>query len=141
MQRRCDRNRKRSKRRAMYCPVHGCYMDSMSQKYNLFAEQAGQLQQRGIRRREALILVAAKTAVPLEGEWLEAFWCQHCQETKWYHVRKRESVYELSLAPAELWQQATGVINPHRNPTVSEFTFRQAQVVGGNNTKDFWINN
>ncbi|NET72237.1 MAG: hypothetical protein F6K62_15245 [Sphaerospermopsis sp. SIO1G2] len=141
MQRRCDRNRKRSKRRAIYCPVHGCYMDSMSQKYNLFAEQAGQLQKRGIRRREALILVAAKTAVPLEGEWLEAFWCQHCQETKWYHVHKRESVYELSLAPAELWQQATGVINPHRNPTVSEFTFRQAQVVGGNNTKDFWINN
>lgn len=141
MQKRCDRNRKRSKRRAIYCPVHSCYMDSMSQKHSLFTEQAGQLQQRGIRRREALMLVAAKTAVPLEGEWLEAFWCKHCQETKWYHVRKKESVYELSLAPAELWQQATGVINPHRNPTVSEFTFRQAQVVGGNNVKDFWINN
>lgn len=141
MQRRCDRNRKRSKRRAIYCPVHNCYMDSMSQKYNLFAEEAGQLQQRGLRKREALMLVAAKTAVPLEGEWLEAFWCEHCQETKWYHVRKHESVYEISLAPSELWQQATGVINPHRNPSVGEFTFRQAQVVGGNNIKDFWINN
>jgi hypothetical protein len=116
-------------------------MDSVSQKYTLFTESAGQLQQRGIRRREALMLVTAKTAVPLAGEWLEAFWCDHCQETKWYHIRKRESVYELSLAPAELWQQATGVINPHRNPSVSEFTFRQAQVVGGNNVKDFWIRN
>jgi hypothetical protein len=140
VQKRCDRNRNRSKRRAIYCPVHNCYMDSMSQKYSLFAERPGQLQERGIRRREALMLVAAKTAVPLEGEWLEAFWCEDCQETKWYHVRKRESVYELSLAPTELWQQATGVINPHRNPSVSEFTFKQSRVVGGNNIKDFWIN-
>jgi hypothetical protein len=116
-------------------------MDSMSQKHSLFAQTPGDLQERGIRRKEALILVRAKTAVPLEGEWLEAFWCEDCQQTKWYHVRKRESIYELSLAPAELWQQATGVINPHRNPSVGEFTFRQSRVVGGNNIKDFWINN
>jgi hypothetical protein len=141
VQRRCDRNRNRSKRRAIYCPVHNCYMDSMSQKYSLFAERPGQLQERGIRRKEALMLIAAKTAVPLEGEWLEAFWCEDCQETKWYHVRKHESVYHLSLAPTELWQQATGVIDPHRNPSVSEFTFKQSRVVGGNNIKDFWINN
>lgn len=141
MQRRCNRNRKRSKRRAIYCPLHNCYMDSMSQKYSLFAERAGQLQQRGISRKEALMLVAAKTAVPLEGEWLEAFWCDHCQETKWYHVCKQESVYHLSLAPQELWQQATGVINPQRNPSVGEFTFRQSQIIGGNSIKDFWVRN
>jgi hypothetical protein len=141
VQRRCDRNRNRSKRRAIYCPVHNCYMDSMSQKHSLFAERPGQLQERGFKRKEALILVAAKTAVPLEGEWLEAFWCEHCQKTQWYHVRKCESVYELSLAPAELWQQATGVMNPDRNPSVGEFTFRQSRIVGGNNIKDFWINN
>jgi hypothetical protein len=116
-------------------------MDSMSQKYSLFAERAGQLQERGIRRKEALMLVAAKTAVPLEGEWLEAFWCEDCQATKWYHIRKSESVYQLSLASAELWQQATGVINPHRNPSVGEFTFRQSQVIGGNTIKDFWVIN
>jgi hypothetical protein len=46
VQRRCDRNRNRSKRRAIYCPVHNCYMDSMSQKYSLFAERPGQLQER-----------------------------------------------------------------------------------------------
>ncbi|MGM3308966.1 hypothetical protein ACSQ6I_23800 [Anabaena sp. WFMT] len=139
MQRRCDRNRNRSKRRAIYCPLHGSYMDSVSQKYGLFAEHAGQLQQRGMRRKEALMLVAAKTTVSLEGEWLEAFWCEHCQDTKWYHVHKCESVYHLSLAPAELWQQATGVINPHRNPSVGEFTFRNSHIVGGNNIKDFWV--
>ncbi|NET30428.1 MAG: hypothetical protein F6K19_00235 [Cyanothece sp. SIO1E1] len=127
MQRRCDRNRKRSKRRAIYCPVHGCYLDSVSRKYRLFADQIGQLQQRGVGRRTALLLMATRTTVALHGEWLEAFWCEHCQEKKWYHVRRHDlHTYELSLAPRELWQQVHGVIHPHGNPSVSEFTRRQA---------------
>ncbi|MBD2437163.1 hypothetical protein [Nostoc sp. FACHB-110] len=138
MQRRCDRNRKRSKRRAIYCPIHGCYLDSMSQKYNLFADQAGQLQQRGINRRNALMLVASQTAVHLEGEWLEAFWCDQCQQTKWYHVRKTdERVYEIKLAPPELWQQVTGVIDPQGNPSVGEFTRRHSRLLNASSMKDF----
>lgn len=130
MQRRCDRNRKRSKRRAIYCPIHGCYLDSVSQKYRIFADQAGQLQQRGISRRNALMLVANQTAVPIDGEWLEAFWCEQCQQTKWYYVRKsNERTYDISLAPPELWQQATGVIHAEGNPSVSEFTRRSARDV------------
>ncbi|BAY07236.1 hypothetical protein NIES2098_03510 [Calothrix sp. NIES-2098] len=109
----------------------------MSQKYGLFAEQAGQLQQRGVKRREALMLVAAKTAVPLEGEWLEAFWCEECQETKWYHICKRDSVYELSVAPPELWQQATGVMHPNRNPSVGEFTSRHSRMMSHRSIQDF----
>jgi hypothetical protein len=141
VQRRCDRNRKRSQRRAIHCPIHGCYMDSVSQKHSLYTEKAGQLQQRGIPRREALMLVAAKTAVPLEGEWLEAFWCDDCQQTQWYHVRKSHLTYVVSLASQELWQQATGVIHPHRNPSVGEFTYRQSRMLGGNSVKDFWVMN
>jgi hypothetical protein len=141
VQKRCERNRKRSQRRAIHCPIHGCYIDSVSQKHGLFAEQAGQLQERGIARREAMILVANKTTVSLTGEWLEAFWCEECQETKWYHVHKHGSKYEISLAPAELWQQATGVIHPHRNPSVGEFTYRQSRMLGGNSVKDFWVMN
>nr|WP_199290899.1 MULTISPECIES: hypothetical protein [unclassified Anabaena] len=141
VQKRCDRNRKRSKRRAIYCPIHNCYIDSVSQKYGLFTEQAGQLQKRGISRREAMILVNTKTTVSLHGEWLEAFWCEECQETKWYHVYKHESRYELSLAPAELWQQATGVIHPHLNPSVGEFTYRQSRMLGDKSVKDFRVIN
>jgi hypothetical protein len=138
LQKRCDRNRKRSKRRAVYCPLHGCYLDSSSQKYALFADRAGQLQERGINRRNALLLFAHQTAVPLTGEWLEAFWCDHCQETKWYHVRRLEGgKYELSLAPVELWMQATGVVNPQGNPSVGEFTRRQSRMIGVNGVKDF----
>ncbi|MBW4686033.1 MAG: hypothetical protein KME40_13260 [Komarekiella atlantica HA4396-MV6] len=140
MQRRCDRNRKRSKRRDIYCPYHGCYIDSVSQKYQLFANQPRQLQQRGISRRNALILVANQSSVPLEGEWLEAFWCDECQQTRWYHVHRcDEHTYKLSLAPRELWQQVTGVINPEGNPSVGEFTRRQARVIGYKSIKDFHL--
>ncbi|OKH46066.1 hypothetical protein [Scytonema sp. HK-05] len=145
MQRRCDRNRKRSKRRAIYCPIHGCYLQSVSQKYTLFADRAGQLQQRGVSRQNALMLLAAKTAVSLEDEWLEAFWCEQCQETKWYHVQKHASKasrkegcsYEVSVASVELWQQAIGAIDPKGNPSVGEFTRSNARMVGYQNSKYF----
>lgn len=136
MQRRCDRNRNRSKRRAIHCPIHGCYLDSASKKYRLFADQAIQLQERGISRFKALMLVSTKTTVSLEGEWLEAFWCNECQEKRWYHVRKHSQVYELAIAPDGLWQQVAGVIHPHGNPSVGEFTRKQAQMARYENVKE-----
>lgn len=135
--RRCERNRKRSKRRSILCPIHHCHLDSVSQKYSLYADRPEQLQQRGINRKNALMLVATRTSVSLPGEWLEAFWCRCCQDTKWYHVHKSEQIYNLSLAPPELWQQATGVIDPRGNPSVGEFTRRQSRTIHYRATKDF----
>ena len=140
--RRCDRNRKRSKRRAIYCPVHGCYLHSVSQKYKLFATHPRELQKKGIGRQNALILIASQTAVVLENEWLEAFWCDECQQTKWYHVKKigkksdrnlGRTSYSISLAPAHLWEQAIGVDEARGNPSVSEFTRRHARKIGYKN--------
>lgn len=122
------RNRKRSKRRSIYCPIHACYLDSVSQKHLLFASQISELRQRGISRKNALQVISERTAVPLQNEWLEAFWCQHCQKTKWYHVRKLDTYYAISVASSELWQSVTGVIDPSGNPSVSEFTKRQSQM-------------
>jgi hypothetical protein len=138
--RRCDRNRKRSKRRAIYCPEHGCYLDSASKKYRLYAESAQDLTDRGVGRRTALLLFATATTVSLDGEWLECFWCDQCQETTWYHVIKTgEREYTISLAPRDLWQQAAGVITVNGNPTVSEFTRRQARATNFRGIKDFNI--
>ncbi|MBF2066326.1 MAG: hypothetical protein IGS39_18190 [Calothrix sp. C42_A2020_038] len=128
MQKRCERNRKRSKRRAIFCPIHGCYLDSASQKYSLYADTVGQLQQRGVRRKEAMMLMANSAAICLDGEWLEAFWCDQCQSIEWYYVKKKERVYEISVAPAELWQRAIGVSHPEGNPSVGEFTRRHARM-------------
>ena len=138
MQRRCDRNRKRSKRREIRCPAHGCHLDSVGLKHRLFAERAGQLQERGIGRKTALLLFATHTTVSLDGEWLEEFWCAHCQATAWYHVRKvGERSYSLSVAPRELWEQATGVIDPAGNTSVSEFTRKQSRMLRFGGVKDF----
>jgi hypothetical protein len=104
----------------------------------MFADQAGQLQERGMSRRNALMLVTSQTTVALKGEWLEAFWCEHCQQTKWYHVRKSDrGNYELSPAPQELWQQVSGVIDAQGNPSVGEFTRTQARMFGYKGISDF----
>jgi hypothetical protein len=136
--RRCDRNRKRSKRRAIYCPLHCCHLDSVSQKYPLFADKAGQLQERGFSSKRSRLVISSHGTVALTGEWLEAFWCDHCGEKKWYHVCKLgDRGYSVRSAPRELWQQVPGVIQPTGNPTVGEFTRRQARVVKFNGIKDF----
>lgn len=130
MTRRCERNRKRSKRRAIFCPLHLCYMDSVSPKYAVYADRPEHLQQQGINRLNSQILVAAHTTVPLKGQWIECFWCDECQATAWYHVWQHEREFILKPASQSEWQRATGVINPDGNPSVGEFTRRQARMGG-----------
>ncbi len=125
------RNRNRSKRRPIYCPQHGCYLDSVSCKHPLYADSPEHLQQRGISRFGSKLLLLNNASVPLAGEWLEEFWCQECQQSNWYHVHRSEgNVYTVKLAPAHLWKRATGVINPERNPSVGEYSYRQSRMSG-----------
>lgn len=132
MQKRCARNRKRSQRRAILCPQHGCYLDSVSPKFPLFADSAGQLQVRGMGAKTARLVINTHGTVPLSDEWLEAFWCSQCQASQWYHVRKLgDRQYQVQAAPAALWRQVSGVIDPHRNPSISEFSDRAARGRGG----------
>ena len=122
MTRRCDRNRKRSKRRSIYCPIHSCHLDSVSRKYRIDADKF-------LSRRAGSLLISKYRTVPTKGEWLEAFWCQECQQKNWYHIRHFEDgTYEISLAPRELWQQLTGVMGSQDNPAVSEFTRMNARL-------------
>jgi hypothetical protein len=139
-------NRSRSKRRGIYCPVHDCYLDSSSRKYYLFADRPEQLQSRGMVGATAKLVIAAHTTVSIKGEWLEAFWCDQCQATRWYHVRKtsdvpadrlRQRVYEVSIAPNEMWQAVGGVIHPNGNPSVGEFTRTSAKMRGYQGVKAF----
>ena len=46
---------------------------AVSQKYQLFADQPGQLQQRGMSRRNALMLVANQTTVPIRWRMVRSF--------------------------------------------------------------------
>lgn len=144
MQNKSVRNRNRSKRREIFCPLHRCLIDSVSKKFSLFADQAEQLQSRGVSRVNAITLIASQRTVHLSGEWVEAFWCDVCQKTEWYHIRRVESgvshranAYEVSPIPQELWKQVMGTIDPAGNASVGEFTKRQSRMVGFNGVKDF----
>jgi hypothetical protein len=138
VQDKCVKNRKRSKRRSIYCPHHGCYLDSVSKKYQLFADRPEQLQLRGVKQSAAKAVISLYTTVSMTGEWLEAFWCDQCQQRQWYHVRKTaNNDYSVSLAPDELWQSVAGVIHPNGNPSVGEFTRREAKVVRYQGMKAF----
>lgn len=121
------RNRKRSKRRGIYCLEHGCYLDSVSPKRPLYADRPEHLRKHGISRKNASMMIATKTAVALTEEWLEAFWCGDCYETKWYHVhRDNRGNHCVAVATRELWERAQGVISPYGNPSVGEFSRRHA---------------
>jgi hypothetical protein len=133
-----QKKKSRSKRRGIYCPIHGSYLDSVSQKYYLFADRPEQLQSRGMGRATAQMVIRAHTTVSIQGEWLEAFWCDLCQTTQWYHIRKTsDRVYAVSLIPDELWQAVGGVIHPNGNPSVGEFTRRMAKMIGYQGLKAF----
>lgn len=117
MQKRCNRNRKRSKRRAIYCPIHGCYLQSVSRRQPLLAPES-RLEQGGCVQN-ILTIVATETNVLLKDEWLEAFWCDECQQTEWYHVKKvnvsdtnPHIAYEISKASRSDWQQSISAISP-----------------------------
>ena len=45
--------------------------------------------------------------------------------------------YVLSPVPMELWEQATGVVRPEGNPTVSQYTRRQARATGITGMRQF----
>jgi hypothetical protein len=138
VQDKCVKNRTRSRRRSIYCPTHSCYLDSMSKKYYLFADRPEQLQARGVNRVAAQTLIGFHTTVAITGEWLEAFWCDRCQSTQWYYVCKTDDrTYEIVLAPDTLWQRVTGVVHPNGNPSVGEFTRREARVTSYQGVKAF----
>jgi hypothetical protein len=137
-QKRCHRNRNRSKRRQIYCPEHGCYLDSASRKYWLYTESPEQLRQRGVSRRVALMLIATETAVKLDNEWIEGFWCPECGAVSWYHVcLVDQQDYRISTVERGLWEQAVGVIHPEGNPSVGAFTRRQSRANNYGCIKDF----
>lgn len=139
-----QRNRQRSQRRAIYCPLHGCHLDSVSRKYHLYADQVEQLEQRGFARQQATRAITHRRTIPLQGEWLEEFWCKQCQKSEWYHIRRleadvthRAAVYQVSPVPPELWQKVTGAIDTRGNPSVSEFTLSQSRMTGMHGKRQF----
>jgi hypothetical protein len=126
-----SRQRKRSKRRQIFCPIHGCYLESVSPKHIIYAHTAQQLREAGVDKLSASLLIREYSAIALTGDWLENFWCDECQSTHWYRVKSHKvgssARYQLYPVYRELWERVVGVHHPDGNPTVSEFTKRQSR--------------
>jgi hypothetical protein len=128
-----SRPRRRARRRELRCPLHPEQkIFSVSPKHHLYLTDVGQLMLRGLSKRRADELLAAyRRVLPLTNEWIECFWCDDCACNTWWHVQRHgRHDYSLNKVPRELWEQATGVIRTEGNPTVSQFSRRQARASG-----------
>ena len=128
-----ERVRRRARRRELHCPLHPEQkLFSVSPKHHLYVTDVGQLMLRGLSKRRADELLAAyRRVLPLTDEWIECFWCEDCASTRWWHVKRHDRYdYSLNVVPRELWEQASGVIRAEGNPTVSQFSRRQARAGG-----------
>lgn len=80
------RNRKRSKRRSIFCEIHNCYLESESPKYKLSNLAAKNEKEKEKLNEFLLSLSEGQHTENIQATWVEAFWCPQCKETRWYHI-------------------------------------------------------
>lgn len=122
-------SRQRSKRRQLFCPAHPDQrIGGTGKKYYLHVLSAEELKQRGMPDKKARLLIQAYPVLVLGNEWLEELFCPKCGTSQWCHVSRQASgEWSVRWAKRELWQQVAHVDPLQANPTVSEFSRRQAR--------------
>ena len=123
------KQRSRTKRRALACPAQPDQLiQGNGKKYYLHLLQPEQLQQRGISAKKAQLIINAYPVLVLSNEWLEELFCPQCGSSRWCHVIKHDKVaHTVRWAPRDLWEQVAHVDPTAANPTVSEYTRRNAR--------------
>jgi hypothetical protein len=126
------RRRQRSARRELFCPAHPEQrIEGNGRKYFLHLLTPEQLKQRGMGDKRARLVIQAYPVLVLSNEWLEELFCPHCGSSRWCHITKHSRVeHTVRWAPRELWEQVAHVDPVHPNPSVGEFSRRQARSGG-----------
>ena len=121
------RNR-HSRKRELFCPARPEQLvQGNGKKYYLHLLQSEELQQRGISAKKAQLIINAYPVLVLSNEWLEELFCPECGTSRWCHVIKHDRIsHTVRWAPRELWEQVAHVDPSVANPTVSEYTRREA---------------
>jgi hypothetical protein len=97
-------------------------------KYFLHLLTPEQLKARGMSDKKAKLVIQAYPVLVLSNEWLEELFCPECGTSHWCHVTKHDRVeHTVRWAPRDLWMQVAHVDPVVSNPTVSEFTRREAR--------------
>ena len=122
------RNR-RPKRRELFCPVHPDQrIEGNGKKYYLHLLSPEELQRRGMSFKRAQLIIHAYPVFVLSNEWLEELFCPQCVTSHWCHITKHDRVaHSVRWAPRDLWEQVAHVDPSVANPTVSEYTRREAR--------------
>ena len=103
-------------------------IEGNGKKYYLHLLQPEQLEQRGISAKKAQLIINAYPVLVLSNEWLEELFCPECGTSRWCHVIKHDRIeHTVRWAPRELWEQVAHVDPSVANPTVSEYTRREAR--------------
>ena len=78
--------------------------------------------------KKAKLIINAYPVLVLSNEWLEELFCPECGSSRWFHVIKHDTVlHTVRWAPRDLWEQVAHVDPTAANPTVSEYTRRNAR--------------
>ncbi|MCX5967593.1 MAG: hypothetical protein NTV57_08135 [Cyanobacteria bacterium] len=97
-------------------------------KYFLHLLTPEELVARGMPASKAKLVINAFQVLVLSNEWLEELYCASCGQKRWYHLTKApDSAISLRLASRDLWSQVAHVDPTMPNPTVGEFTRREAR--------------
>ena len=123
------RRNRRPKKRELFCPAHPEQrLQGNGRKYYLHFLQPEQLRQRGVNAKKAQLIIHAYPVLVLSNEWLEELFCPVCGNSRWCHVIKHDRIkHTVRWAPRELWRQVAHVDPTAANPTVSDYSRRNAR--------------
>lgn len=129
---RSRRQRGRRRGRQLFCPAHPDQrISGNGRRYLLHLLTPEELRQRGMSERRARLVIQRYPVLVLHSEWLEELYCPACGESRWCHViRRDDQSFSVSWAPRDLWEQVAHVDPLQPNPSVGEFTRRQARAGG-----------
>ena len=119
---------RRPQRRQLFCPAHPEQrIEGNGKKYFLHLLTAEQLQARGMPDKKARLVIQAYPVLVLSNEWLEELFCPACGTSSWCHVTRHDRVeHTVRWAPRALWEQVAHVDPVVANPSVSEYSRREA---------------
>ncbi|WP_254975787.1 hypothetical protein [Cyanobium sp. Lug-B] len=128
------RSRRRSRNRELFCPAHPDHLlAGGGKRYFLHLLSAEELTQRGIQAAKAKLLINAYPVFTLSDEWLEELFCSQCGLARWCHVVRHNRVqHTVRWAPRELWEQVAHVDPLQANPSVSDYSRREARRANSN---------
>jgi len=130
-----SRPKQPSRKRKLCCPAHAeQLLAGGGKRYFLYLLTAEELSRRGMPSKTARLVIAVYPVLTLSDEWLEELYCPQCGMARWCHVVRHNRVeHTVRWAPRGLWEQVAHVDPLRANPSVSEFSRREARRANSKN--------